>query len=172
MPAKRILVGEIGRPHGVRGLVKLRSFTADPADIAGYGPLSDEGGTRTYALTLLADGLGRIEGITDRDAAQRLTGTKLYVDRDRLPKLEEDEFYLADLEGLEAVDAQGQVLGRVRAVEEHGAGPFLTIGTAKGELLIPFTLACVPQVDIAGGKLVVDVPADVVVPGGEEDNAA
>ena len=85
MTGKRILVGEIGRPHGVRGLVKLRSFTADPDAIASYGPLTDESGTRRIALTVLAEGLGRIEGVADRDAAARLTGTRLYVERDRLP---------------------------------------------------------------------------------------
>jgi 16S rRNA processing protein RimM len=173
MGAKRILVGEIGRPHGVRGLVKLRSFTADPAAIAGYGPLTDEAGTRSFVLTLLAEGLARIEGVADRDAAQRLTGTKLYVERDRLPPPEDEEYYLADLIGLRAETEAGESLGTVRDVEEHGAGAFLVL-EGPPERLLPFTKAVVPVVDIAGGRLVVVLPEEVVVPppeGGEEDAA-
>src|ERR671912_583573 len=94
---QRILVGEIGRPHGVRGLVKLRSFTADPAALGSYGPLTDATGERRFALTLLSEGLARIEGVDDREGAARLTGTGLYVERANLPAPEEDEFYLADL---------------------------------------------------------------------------
>ncbi|MDO9709110.1 ribosome maturation factor RimM [Paracraurococcus lichenis] len=172
MAGKRILVGEIGRPHGVRGLVKLRSFTADPAAIASYGPLTDESGTRRVALTLLADGLARVEGVADRDAAQRLTGTKLYVERDRLPPPEEEEYYLADLIGLRAETEAGQGLGLVRDVEEHGAGAFLVL-EGPPERLLPFTRAVVPVVDIAGGRLVVSLPEEVTVPPqpGEEDAA-
>jgi 16S rRNA processing protein RimM len=163
MAGKRILVGEIGRPHGVRGLVKLRSFTADPAAIASYGPLTDKSGARRFPLTLLAEGLARIEGIADRDAAARLTGTKLYVERDRLPPPEEEEYYLADLIGLRAETEAGQGLGRVRDVEEHGAGAFLVL-EGPPERLIPFTRAAVPVVDIAGGRVVVTLPEEVVVP--------
>jgi len=169
---KRILVGEIGRPHGVRGLVKLRSFTADPAAIASYGPLTDEAGTRRFALTLLADGLARIEGIADRDAAQRLTGTRLYVERDRLPPPEEEEYYLADLIGLPAVTEADAPLGTVRTVEDHGGGAFLVLEGAGGqEVLLPFTRAVVPVVDIAGGRLVVAPPEEIAVQGGEGEAA-
>jgi 16S rRNA processing protein RimM len=173
MTGKRILVGEIGRPHGVRGLVKLRSFTADPDAIASYGPLTDETGTRRIALTVLAEGLGRVEGCADRDAAQRLTGTKLYVERDRLPPPEEDEFYLADLVGLAAATEAGLGLGVVREVADHGAGPFLVLD-GPPERMLPFTRAVVPVVDIAGGRLVVVLPEEVVVqpqPGDAEDAA-
>lgn len=165
MAAGRILVGEIGRPHGVRGLVKLRSFTADPAAISGYGPLTDEAGVQRIALTVLAEGLARIEGVADRDAAARLTGTRLYVERDRLPPPEEDEFYLADLIGLPAEAPGGEALGTVRAVEEHGAGAFLVL---EPERLVPFTRACVPVVDIAARRVVVALPDEVAVPPGEE----
>src|SRR4051812_5871003 len=177
MTGKRILVGEIGRPHGVRGLVKLRSFTADPDAIASYGPLTDEAGTRRIALTVLAEGLGRIEGVADRDAAARLTGTRLYVDRDRMPPPEEEEYYLADLVGLAAATEAGQSLGTVRAVEDHGAGAFLVLD-GPPERMLPFTRAVVPVVDIAGGRLVVVLPDEVVVqpqPGdasGEGEDAA
>ena len=162
MTGKRILVGEIGRPHGVRGLVKLRSVTADPDAIASYGPLTDEAGTRLIALTVLAEGLGRIEGVADRDAAARLTGTRLYVERDRLPPAEAEEYYLADLVGLAAATEAGLSLGTVRAVEDHGAGAFLVLD-GPPERMLPFTRAVVPVVDIAGGRLVVVLPDEVVV---------
>ena len=108
------MVGEIGRPHGVRGLVRLRAFTEDPAAIAAYGAADRRG--RREALrhhAARAATSAAIEGVADRDAAQRLTGTKLYVERDRLPPPEEEEFYLADLIGLAAVTEAGEALGRV-----------------------------------------------------------
>lgn len=156
-----VLVGDIGRPHGVRGLVRVRAFTAEPEGLTAYGPLSDESGARRFALTLLAPGLARIEGVNDREAAARLTGTRLFVAREALPPPDDpDEFYLADLVGLAATLADGAPAGRVRAVEEHGAGAFLVIDAPDGrEALIPFTRAAVPEVDIAAGRLVV-VPPD------------
>jgi len=170
----RILVGEIGRPHGVRGLVKLRSFTADPAAIAEYGPLTDEAGVRRFGITLLAEGLARVEGVADRDAAARLTGTRLYAERDRLPPPDEEEYYLADLIGLRAETEAGEGLGVVRAVEDHGAGAFLVLEGPPGdatERLVPFTRAAVPVVDLAGGRVVVSPPDEIVVPPGSEDAA-
>ncbi|MCK8784834.1 ribosome maturation factor RimM [Roseomonas sp. NAR14] len=165
MAQRRILVGEIGRPHGVRGLVRLRSFTAEPGAIADYGPLTDEHGTRRFALTLLADGLARIEGVADRDAAARLTGTRLYVERERLPPADEEEFYLADLIGLSAETMAGEDLGTVRNVEDHGAGPYLALHGPDGtERLVPFTRAAVPVVDLAGGRVVVAPPGEVSIP--------
>ena len=170
MAGNRILVGEIGRPHGVRGLVKLRSFTADPAAIADYGPLTDEAGVRRFGITLLAEGLARVEGVADRDAAARLTGTLLYAERDRLPPPDEEEYYLADLIGLRAETEAGESLGAVRAVEDHGAGAFLVL-EGPPERLVPFTRAVVPVVDLAGGRVVVVLPEEIVVPPGAEDAA-
>lgn len=168
MPQQRILVGEIGRPHGVRGLVKLRSFTADPSAIAAYR-LTDETGTRRFALTLLAEGLAQVEGVADRSAAEKLTGTRLYVERAALPPTEDaDEFYLADLIGL-AARVGDAPFGTVQAVEEHGAGAFLVLATAQGEVLLPFTKACVPVVDVAAGFVTVVPPGEVTA---KEDDAA
>lgn len=169
--AERILVGEIGRPHGVRGLVKVRAFTADPAAIASYGPLTDAAGERRIALTFLADDLARVEGVDDREGAARLTGTGLYVERANLPPPEEDEFYLADLIGLRAETAGGGSLGRVRSVEEHGAGAFLVLD-GPPERLVPFTRACVPVVDTAAGRVVVEPPEETAVPPPPSDEAA
>ncbi len=164
MSVKRVLLGEIGRPHGVRGLVRLHAFTSDPLAIGRYGPLTDATGTRRFAVQAMPNGLARIEGITDRDAAARLTSTRLYIERDRLPPPEDpDEFLLCDLEGLEAFTEQGETLGQVKAVEDYGAGPFLVIQGAGGERLVPFTKAAVPAVDIPGGRLTVVPPAEVLV---------
>ncbi|WP_232478792.1 ribosome maturation factor RimM [Roseomonas rosulenta] len=167
------MVGEIGRPHGVRGLVRLRAFTEDPAAIAAYSPLTDETGTRRFAITLKGGDIAAVEGVADRDAAQRLTGTKLFVDRDRLPPPEDEEFYLVDLIGLAAVTEGGDVLGTIRAVEDHGAGAFLIIAGAGREHLLPFTRAVVPLVDIAGGRVTVVPPGEILVrPEPGEEHAA
>ena len=164
MTGTRILVGEIGRPHGVRGLVRVQSFTAEAADIAAYGPLSDERGEKHYALHWLPGGLARIDGVSDRDAAAKLTGTRLYVARDRLPQPEAEEFYLADLIGLAVRDAADRPLGSVRSVEDFGAGTFLTVIDDQGrETLLPFTRAAVPVVAVAEGYLVATPPEAVLV---------
>jgi 16S rRNA processing protein RimM len=168
---KRVMVGEIGRPHGVRGLVRLRAFTEDPAAIAAYSPLTDEAGTRRFTVTLKGGDIAAIEGIADRDAAQRLTGTKLYVERDRLPPPQDEEFYLVDLIGLRAVTQTGEELGRIRAVEDHGAGAFLIVAGAAREHLLPFTRAVVPVVDVAGGRVTVVPPDEILVRPGQEDAA-
>jgi 16S rRNA processing protein RimM len=171
MSVKRVLLGEIGRPHGVRGLVRLHAFTEDPRAIAGYGPLTDATGAKRFVVTALPGGLGRIEGIADRDAAARLTGTKLYIERDRLPPpADPDDFLQCDLEGLVAVAEDGSAIGTVRCVENHGAGDFLVIEGQGGERLIPFTRSAVPVVDIPAGRVVVVPPSEVIVPpqAGEE----
>ena len=173
MAVKRVMVGEIGRPHGVRGLVRLRAFTEDPAAIAAYSPLTDETGAKRFAITLKGGDIAAIEGVTDRDAAQRLTGTRLYVDRDRLPPPEDDEFYLTDLIGLAAVTEGGEALGSIRAVEDHGAGAFIIVEGAGREHLLPFTRAIVPVVDVAGGRVTVVLPGEIIVqPQPGEDDAA
>ena len=165
MPESRILLGVIGRPHGVRGLLHVTSHTADPAALAEYGPLSDDRG-RVFTLAWKGQGIAELtqhaDGVptrvADRDAAVRLTNTRLYIERARLPAPEDDEFYLADLIGLDAVDERGGDLGRVTAVHDHGAGAFLELGPT---LLIPFTRAAVPEIDLAGRRLVVVVPEEV-----------
>lgn len=171
MSTERILMGVIGRPHGVRGLLHVQSYTADPADLASYGVLDDDNGRRFRLQWKTIDaktgGVAEIfqviEGkrvpLTSREGAQALVNTKLYIARAKLPKPPEDEFYLADLVGLEAVDANGKVLGRISVVHDYGAGTSLEIGA----LLIPFTKACVPVVDIAAGRVTVIPPAEIIV---------
>jgi len=162
----RVCVAEIVAAHGVRGLVKLRSFTEVPAAVADYGPLSDVGGERTLSVSIAGSAgpvlLARIEGVSDRTAAEALVGRRLYVDRTALPLPDEDEFYYADLIGLMAVRVDGKPLGRVRAVHDYGAGSFVEIDgeTGRGEM-IPFTRAAVPEIDVPGGWLSIDPPRDL-----------
>lgn len=171
MDGERLLLGVIGRPHGVRGLVRVQSFTADPCAIADYGPLEDGSGKRCFRLRVVGRGampVCAVDGIDNRDAAARLTGTRLYVARSRLPAVDDpDEFYYADLIGLAAEDPCGQPIGRVIAVHDHGAGAFLEIAppaAGRESLLVPFSRASVPLVDLARRRLVVVQRGEVVVP--------
>ncbi|WP_448202690.1 ribosome maturation factor RimM [Azospirillum sp. sgz302134] len=169
----KVCVGQFAGAHGVRGLVKLKSFTEDPDAVASYGPLSDERGGRLFRLSLQGTMkdlfLTRVEGISTREQAQELTGVRLYADRSALPETEdEDEFYHADLIGLRAELADGAVYGRVKALYDFGAGDVLEIRTESGSLeMLPFTRVCVPVVDVKGGRVVVDLPAVIEAREGE-----
>jgi 16S rRNA processing protein RimM len=162
--AGRICVAEVGAAHGTRGEVKLRSFTADPMAVKDYGPLESEDGSASFEIEALRSAkdhlVARLSGVRDRDAAERLTSMRLFVRRARLPKTDADEFYHADLIGLSAVTADGRELGRVVAIHDFGAGDILELRPAEGRdtLMLPFTAATVPVVDIAGGRIVVDPP--------------
>ena len=158
----RLLLGVVGRPHGVRGLLHVHSYTADPADLAGYGALTDESG-RQWTVAWRGDGVAELRDaagkpVADRTAAERLVNTRLYIERDRLPAPDEDEYYLADLIGLTAVGPGGSVIGKVDAVHDYGAGASLEIGA----LLVPFTRACVPEVDITAGRVTILPPEEVI----------
>lgn len=166
MTTDLICIGAIAGSFGVAGEVRLKSFCSNPSDIGTYGPLLSEDGLREYHITLtrpVAGGLGaRVHGITNKEAADALRGTSLYVPRDRLPKLPDDEYYHVDLIGLAAFDPGGVELGKVTAVYNHGAGDILEISPAghKSALLLPFTMAIVPNVDLAAGRIVVDLPEE------------
>jgi 16S rRNA processing protein RimM len=169
VPQDRILLGVIGRPHGVRGLVRVTSHTAEPSDLTGYGPLSDDRGRR-FLLRWRGENLAEVEElvdgapvkVADRTAAEKLTNTRLYIDRAHLPEPEPEEFYLADLLGLAAVDTAGRMLGTIAAVHDYGAGASLEIvASGASPLLVPFTRAVVPEVDINAGRVLVTHP-DVV----------
>jgi len=166
----RVLLGVVGRPHGVRGLVHVHSYTADPADLASYGVLSDDAGQR-WSLAWRSEGVAELRdadgrAVSDRNAAERLVNTRLYVERDRLPAPDEDEFYLADLVGLVAMAPGGDPLGRVAMVHDYGAGISLEIASDGPALIVPFTRACVPEIDVAEGRVVVVTPEEVLVEGG------
>jgi len=165
MPRPRICVGAIAGAHGVKGLVKIKSFTEEPDGVAAYGPLSDEAGERefTLALTGRAKGLliARIDGVEDRNTAEALRGTRLYVERAALPPTAEEAYYHTDLIGLEAVGMDGAPVGEVKALYNYGAGDVIEIQRRdKDLLLLPFTKAAVPEVDLEGGRLVVREPEE------------
>ena len=160
--ADRVCVAQIGAAHGIRGEVRLKSFTEDPMAIAAYGPLESEDGMRHFQIEALRPAkdhfVARLAGVGDRDAAERLTNTRLYVPRDRLPALDDaDTYYHADLVGLAAVTPDGAPLGTVTAVVNFGAGDVIEIKPDGGgePLLVPFTDAAVPAVDVAAGRIVV-----------------
>lgn len=163
-PDRRVLLGHITDAHGIRGEVKIHSYTSEPADIAAYGPLSDDAGRRSFAIqSLRVSGsklVARIEGITDRNAAEALKGTGLFVPRDRLPRTEDEEWYVSDLVGCRAVDRDGDNFGEVVGVHSFGAGDLLEIKPAGRSVtvLLPFTRDCVPEVDLAAGEITVAPP--------------
>ncbi|WP_299360228.1 ribosome maturation factor RimM [uncultured Paracoccus sp.] len=158
----RVCVGAIAGAFGVRGEVRLKSFCTVARDIATYGPLTTEDGSRSFDVQLTRPGAGalgaRLSGVASREQAEALKGTTLWADRAALPALPDDEFYHADLIGLEVVDTGGVTLGRVRAIYDHGAGDILELLGPRGTLLIPFTRAAVPTVDLAAGRIVADPP--------------
>lgn len=164
MTDARICVGAIAGAFGISGEVRLKSFCTEASDIAGYGPLWTADGSRCFTLRLtrpVAGGLGaRLSGVTTKEQADALRGTELYADRDRLPALPDDEFYHADLIGLQVRDPGGATIGTIIAVHNHGAGDILEIrrNSPSSALLLPFTLATVPTVNIAGGCVVADLP--------------
>ena len=166
--ARRILLGRIAGAHGVRGEVRIRSYTAEPASLVKYGPLADRPGTREFKLVLRGTVRGdeliaHIDGVDDRNSAEALRGTELYVDRDRLPPIDAaHEYYEVDLIGLTAVDRNGSTLGTVERVVDYGAGPVLELRRPDGgELLLPFSDAAVPSVDLAAGRLVAVPPTEI-----------
>ncbi|MBI1417584.1 MAG: 16S rRNA processing protein RimM [Limimaricola sp.] len=160
----RIVVGSLAGAFGVLGEVRLKSFCADPEAIADYVPLSTEDGRIFRQIVLTGQTAGslvaRIDGILTKEDADALKGLALYADRARLPALPDDEYYHADLIGLEVVDTGGASLGRVKAVLNHGAGDILEVlpPGASDTVLLPFTDAAVPTVDLAAGRIVADPP--------------
>jgi 16S rRNA processing protein RimM len=172
VPADCVLLGAVAGAHGIRGAVKIKTFTADPADVASYGPLLDERGRRFAVKVERAQPgavIARIDGVTDRNAAEALRGTRLYVSRAALPEPDEDEFYHADLLGLAVEDEAGAAIGKVMTVQDFGAGDVLEIRLAEGGTAwLPFTREMVPVVDIAGRRLVAAPPADWLVPPEDE----
>jgi 16S rRNA processing protein RimM len=165
-PDKRICVARIGAAHGVRGDVRLWTFTDDPLAVAAYGPLTTRDGARQFSLANAREAKGHLvatlEGVTTREAAEALNGVELYVARDRLPAPGDDEFYYADLIGLRAVTPAGSPLGRIIAVHNFGAGDVIEIEGEGVSELLPFNRATVPTIDLAQGFAVIERPGEVV----------
>ncbi len=176
MSEARLCVGVIVGAHGVRGDLRVKSFTDNPEDLVSYGPLTDVAGTREFRLRVLGGGRGvlrvHMDGVDDRDAAEALAGIELYVARNQLPTPEPDEFYHADLIGLRAELPDGSLFGTVRALHDFGAGDVIEIALAAGgTVVLPFTRATVPAIDVAAGRVVIEPPQELVAretPDGDE----
>jgi 16S rRNA processing protein RimM len=164
--AAPICVARIGAPHGVRGAVKLWTFTEDPFAVKHYGPLATRDGTRRFEVTSAREANGHLvatlEGVTTREEAERLNGVELYVAREKLPAPDENEYYHADLIGLAAVTPTDEPLGHVVAIHNFGAGDIIEIAPPQGAtMLLPFTNAVVPTVDLVGGRVVIELPGEI-----------
>ena len=162
----QVCVARIGAAHGVRGAVKLWTFTEDPFAVTRYGPLATKDGARIFEVAQAREGKGHLvatlKGVTTRNEAERLNGIELYVAREKLPATDEDEYYHADLIGLAAVTTAEEPLGKVIAIHNFGAGDIIEIAPPRGPtMLLPFTNAVVPAVDIAGGRVVIELPAEI-----------
>jgi 16S rRNA processing protein RimM len=170
VPAQ-VCVARIGAAHGMRGQVRLWTFTQDPLAVTRYGTLSTKDGARQFEVTQAREAKGflvaTLKGITDRNEAERVNGVELYVSRDRLPATKTDEYYHADLIGLAAVTTSGDTLGRIAAIHNFGAGDIIEIAPPSGPTrLLPFSNAVVPTVDIASGRVVIELPREI---DGEEE---
>jgi 16S rRNA processing protein RimM len=165
--AAHICIARIGAAHGVRGAVKLWTFTGDPLAVKAYGPLLTKDGARSFEVTTAREAKGHLvatlKGIATREDAERLNGLELYVAREKLPATEEDEYYHADLIGLAAVNTADEPIGRVIAIHNFGAGDIIEIAPALGAtMLLPFTSAVVPTVDLGAGRVVIELPKEIV----------
>jgi 16S rRNA processing protein RimM len=165
MPSQ-VCLARIGAAHGVRGQVKLWTFTEDPLSVTRYGALSTKDGARQFEVTHAREAKGylvaTLKGITTRSEAERLNGIELYVARDKLPSIADGEYYYADLIGLAAVTTTGEPLGRVVAIHNFGAGDIIEIAPPAGAtMLLPFSNAVVPTVDVAAGRVVIDLPSEI-----------
>ena len=164
--AAPVCVARIGAAHGVRGAVKLWTFTEDPLAVQSYGPLMTKDGARQFEIAQLRAAkdhlVATFKGIATRNDAEKLNGIELYVPREKLPDTDDDEYYHADLIGLAAVNGASEPLGRVVAIHNFGAGDIIEIAPAKGAtMLLPFTNAVVPTVDLAGGRVVIELPQEI-----------
>ena len=164
--AAPICVARIGAAHGVRGAVKLWTFTEDPLAVRDYGPLTTKDGARQFEVAHVRAArdhlVATFKGVATREDAERLNGIELYIAREKLPETDDDEYYHADLIGLAAVNTADEPLGRVAAIHNFGAGDIIEIAPPHGPtLLLPFTNAVVPTVDLAGGRVVIELPQEV-----------
>ncbi|RZN21059.1 ribosome maturation factor RimM [Bradyrhizobium sp. Leo121] len=169
-----VCVARIGAAHGVRGAVKLWTFTEDPLAVKHYGPLTTKDGTRQFEVAHVREAkdhlVATFKDVSTREEAERLNGLELYVPRERLPETDDDEYYHADLIGLAAVTTADQPLGKVVAIHNFGAGDIIEIAPPQGAtMMLPFTNAVVPTVDLAAGRVVVELPEEI---DGEEPSSS
>ena len=164
--AAQICIARIGAAHGVRGAVKLWTFTEDPLAVKDYGPLVTKDGARQFEVTHAREAkdhlVATFKGVATREDAERLNGIELYIARDKLPATDDDEYYHADLIGLAAVNAANEPIGRVLAIHNFGAGDIVEIAPPHGPtILLPFTNAVVPTVDLKAGRVVIELPDEI-----------
>ncbi len=177
MSDKRVQLGAIVGPHGIRGLVRIKTFTEVPEDIAAYGPLEDEGGSRRFTVqpTGRAKGviLAKLSGVSDRNAAEALKGVGLYVDREKLPDVEDDTFYHTDLIGLAVRHVDGSKVGEVVAMHDFGAGDLAEVRLSgqRKTVLVPFSAEVTTSVDLEAGEMVIDPPPGLLDDGPEKEGA-
>ncbi|MGJ8529516.1 ribosome maturation factor RimM [Maritalea sp.] len=167
--SKRVLMGQIGAAHGIQGQVRIKSHTEDPLALKNYSPLT----TNRPGLEIVIKKarlnktviVASISGVADRTAAEALNGVKLYVNRDQLPETQdEDEFYQADLIGLEARFTDGKKYGTITAIQNHGAGDILEIRPVRGPSdLLPFTKKIIPEINVAEGYVILELPLEIEV---------
>ena len=172
--AAPVCVARIGAAHGVRGAVRLWTFTEDPLAVRDYGPLMTKDGSRQFEVTHVREAkdhlVATLKGVATRDDAERLNGIELYVPRDRLPDTDDGEYYHTDLIGLAAVTTSEQPLGKVIAIHNFGAGDIIEIAPPQGAtMLLPFTNAVVPTVDLAAGRVIIELPQEI---DGDDPSAA
>jgi len=172
--AAQICIARIGAAHGVRGAVKLWTFTEDPLAVMRYGSLATRDGARSFEVVTAREAKGHLvatlKGVTTREQAERLNGLELYVAREKLPDAGKDEYYHADLIGLAAMTPANEPLGRIIAIHNFGAGDIIEIAPPSGAtMLLPFTNAVVPSVDVAGGRVVIELPQEIE---GEDPSSA
>jgi 16S rRNA processing protein RimM len=165
-PPAQICVARIGAAHGVRGAVKLWTFTEDPLAVKDYGPLLTKDGGRQFEVTQMHEAKGHLvatlKGVASREDAERLNGVELYVAREKLPQTDDGEYYHVDLIGLAAVNGRDEPVGRVIAIHNFGAGDIIEIAPPGGAtMLLPFSNAVVPTVDLAGGRVVIELPQEI-----------
>jgi 16S rRNA processing protein RimM len=162
---KHVLLAAVIGASGLKGAVKAKIFTASPEALTSYGALTDRHG-KEFSITAFRPGktgeaVISFSGITTREAAEALKGTELFIARDALPKTGDEEFYHADLIGLEAQDGEGRILGKIAAIHNYGAGDIVEITRSDGDsVLLAFTRETVPTIDIPGGRIVVAVPEE------------
>lgn len=172
--SRLVCVARIGAAHGVRGAVRLWTFTEDPFAVRRYGPLLTKDGARQFELIEARAAKGHLiatfRGVASREEAERLNGVELYARRDKLPATEKDEYYHADLVGLDAVTRVGERLGHVVALHNFGAGDIIEIAPVRGAtMLLPFSSAVVPEIDLAGGRIVIEPPDEIEGEADEQD---
>ena len=175
-PDGKVCLAQIGAAHGIRGEVRIKLFSDDPHALTDYGPLHNADGSQQFIILSARPSkmvfVCRIKGVGDRNGAEALNGTKLYIDRVQLPEPEEEEFYYSDLIGLEAVLEEGTILGHVIAVHDFGAGDLLDIAPKRGKsVLVPFTKEAVPEIDFDAGRVLVIPPEGLLEPADEAEKA-